>query len=310
MQRQVGRVLAAVVVVGAVASGCGGGPSQVGAAAIVGPDAVALSTVQDRIAVALGPDKAQFVASLNQAVGGGFGPPEVARQVVTDAILHDLLVPRAAEEGIVVTEADVDAELASRGEDIEQTSMYTGQALRDEARDDLTAAQLGARYLDRLSITVDLVGFMTEPEALAASQVIAAGGPAADAVFTDAPQNLQGGRQSALASEIPSLASTYLFGTPIGSQIVVQPTEEGQPWTLYRIADRRTDLPPSEPSAVDQLAPEDLSQVGYRMLQEASTDVGVTVSPRYGVWDPILLRVVDETMTAGVIVPPAAPSLG
>lgn len=299
--------MAAVAVVGAVVSGCGGGPSQIGSAAIVGSEVIPLGTVQDQIAVALSPEKAQAVEGRNQGAGGGYGPQQVAREVVTSAVLGDLLDRRTVEEGIAVSDADVDAALATVGtaEEVDQASLYTPEVQREKIRDDLAAAALGARYLDRLGIMLQFTGFATEEEALAAAQAVAAGGAGADAVFADAPP--EGRSREVRAADNPALATSFAFGTPAGSAIALRPPQEGAPWTLIHIIERSTDLPPTGPSAVEEFGQQDLQLIGYRLLQPAATELGVEVNPRYGVWDPIQLAVVDPEQTAGSIVLPPAP---
>lgn len=299
--------MAAVAVVGAMVSGCGGGPSQVGSAAIVGSDVIALGTVQDQIALALSPEKAQAVAGRSQGAGGGYGPPQVAREIVTSAILGDLIGRRAAEEGITVSDADLDAAMAAAGtpEEFAQSSLYTPEVQREKSRDDLMAAALGARYVDRLGITLEFTGFATEEEALGAAQVAAAGGPGAEAVFADVPP--EGRAQEIRAVDNPALATSFAFGTPAGSVIVLRPAQDGSPWTVIRILERSTDLPAGETSAVDRFGQADLQLIGYRMLQPAADELGIQVNPRYGVWDPIQLQVVADDQTAGTIVRPPAP---
>ncbi|MDN5930980.1 MAG: SurA N-terminal domain-containing protein [Pseudonocardia sp.] len=307
MRRQVGRVVAAVAVVGAMVSGCGAGPSQVGSAAIVGSEVIALDAVQDQIAVALSPEKAQAVAGRSQGAGGGYGPPQVAREVVTSAILGELIDRRAAEEGITISDAEVDAAMAMSGtaEEFDQASLYTPEVQREKIRDDLAAAALAARYVDRLGVTLEFTGFATEEEARAAAQVVVAGGAGADAVFADAPPQQRA--QQIRAVENPALATSFAFGTPPGSVILLRPAQDGAPWTLIRILERSTDLPPAQQSAVDRFGQADLQLVGYRMLQPAAAELGIQVNPRYGVWDPIQLQVVAADQTAGTIVnPPAA----
>lgn len=307
MRRQVGRVVAAVAVVGAMVSGCGAGPSQVGSAAIVGSEVIALDAVQDQIAVALSPEKAQAVAGRSQGAGGDYGPPQVAREVVTSAILGELIDRRAAEEGITISDAEVDAAMAISGtaEEIDQASLYTPEVQREKIRDDLAAAALAAKYVDRLGVTLEFTGFATEEEARAAAQVVVAGGAGAEAVFADVPPEQRA--QQIRAVENPALATSFAFGTPPGSVILLRPAQDGAPWTLVRILERSTDLPPAQPSAVDQFGQADLQLIGYRMLQPAAAELGIQVNPRYGVWDPIQLQVVAADQTAGTIVnPPAA----
>lgn len=298
--------MAAVAVLGAVVSGCGAGPSQVGSAVIIGSDAIPLAQVQEQITTALSPEKAQAVAGRNQGAGGDYGPQQVAREVVTAAILSNLLDRRIAEEGITISDAEVDAALAGIGtaEELDQVSLYTPEVQRERIRDDLAAAALGAKYVDRLGVTLQFTGFPTEEEALAAAQIAAAGGPAADAVFADAPP--EGQAAQIRAAENPALATSFAFGTPAGSVVVLQPAQDGAPWTVVRILERTNDLPPTGPSAVDRFSQADLQLIGYRLLQPLAAELGVQVNPRYGVWDPIQLGVVGAEETAGVIVSPPA----
>lgn len=307
MRKQVGRVVAAVVVVGVVVSGCGSGPSQTGSAVIVGSDAIPLALVQDRIAVALSPEKALAVQGRNEGLGGGYGAPQVAREIVSDQILSELLDRRIAEEGIVVDDALVDQVIASMGtpEEFEQSSLYAPDVARDNLRDDIAAALLGARYVDRLGVTFEFTAFATEEEARAAAEVVVAGGPGAEAVFADAPP--QGQAREERAATNPTLATTFAFGTPAGSAIVLRPSQEGAPWVLIHVIERSEDLPPAGESAVGEISQEDLQNIGYRLLQPAAMDVDIEVNPRYGVWDPVGLQVTDADQTLGSIVrPPAA----
>jgi hypothetical protein len=52
-----------------------------------------------------------------QLASSGVGPPEIARDVVTGAVTHDLPGPHRRDDGITVTDADVDAALQSGGAD-------------------------------------------------------------------------------------------------------------------------------------------------------------------------------------------------
>ncbi|GAA2539322.1 hypothetical protein GCM10010210_06770 [Pseudonocardia hydrocarbonoxydans] len=299
--------MAAVAVVGAMVSGCGTGPSQAGSAAIVGSEAIALGTVQDQIAIALGPDKAEAVQGRNQGAGGGYGPSQVAREIVTSAILGDLLDRRTAEEGIVISDADLDAALATAGspEDLARSSLYTPEVQREKIRDDLAAAALAARYVDRLAVTLEFVAVPSEEEAIGAARAVVAGGADAEAVFAGAPAEQRA--QQVRAGDNAALATSFAFGTEAGSVVVLRPAQDGAPWTVIRILDRTTDLPPEGPAAVDRLSQTDLQLIGYRLLQPDAQELGVQVNPRFGVWDPIQLAVVGQEQTAGTILSPASP---
>jgi SurA-like protein len=299
VQRQVGRVLAAVVVVGAVISGCGG-PSQAGAAVIVGGEPVPLDRIQSKVDMALAkPDQ------IAQLEAQGFTTADLARLFVTREVLHDLLARRAGEDGIVVTDAQVDAEIAQSGgaEALVAGSPFDVPTLRERVRDDLTAMQLAQREVGGLAVTADLVAATSRADADAAAAALQSGGAAADALFGDPRTSARGTTFSAASS--PDNASTVLFGVPVGAVVSFQPNPQQSTWIVARVVARRTDAP-SDPAAVSSISRSQLVAIGQRMLQPTSEEVGIRVSPRYGVWDPIQLRVVAEGQQTGTILPPVA----
>ncbi len=302
MRMQVGRVVAAVAVVGAMLSGCGAGPSQVGAAAIVGSDAIPLDRVQSRVEVALG--RTDQIAQLT-AQGGA--PADVARSVVSAAILHELLQRRAEAEGIVVTDSEVDAEIAENGgaEAILESSLYDLPALRERVRDDLIAAALAERAVPGLVVTADLVAATSRADAEEKARLLAEGGPAADALFTDERTSARDTVYEAATQ--PDVAGTVLFGTPVGGVVAFQPNPQQSAWIVFRVTDRSTDAP-TAPEAVSNISQSQLIAIGQRLVQPLATELGIRVNPRYGVWDPIQMRVVAEDQQTGIILPPAGPA--
>jgi len=297
--RRVGRVVAVAAVVGAVVSGCAGGPSQVGSAVIVGSTAVPLEQVQSRLDVALG--KTDAIAQL---AGSGVGPPEIARDVVTRTVLHDLLDRTAAADGIVVTEADVDNALAEGGgadAALEQT-LYDLPSLRERVRDRIIAARHAQRVVPGLTVDADLIAATTREDAAEKARVLAAGGPDADALFTQNPDTSRRG-MSYQAATSPEAASTVLFGLPPGRTAYFQPSPQSG-WIVLRVTDRQED-PDADPEAVAALGESDLVTIGERLMQPLAEEVGVRVNPRFGVWDPISLRVVPADQTDGTILPAA-----
>ena len=301
MYRQVGRALAVVATVGVVISGCGTGPSQVGSAAIVGSTAVPLDQVQSRLDVALG--KTDAVAQL---AASGIGAPDIARDVVTGAVLHDLLARTAAADGITVTEADVDAALAESGgaDAALSQSLYDLSAVRERIRDRIIAVRHAERVAPGLAVTADLIATDSREDAAAKAQVLAAGGPEADALFDANPQN---SRRSMTYEAVrsPEAASTVLFGLPVGRTAYFQPSPQQANWIVLRVTDRREDAQ-ADPNATASLGEADLAAIGQRLLQPLADDVGVRVNPRYGVWDPVTLRVIAEGEVSGAVLPPAA----
>jgi hypothetical protein len=299
VRMRVVRGVAAVVVLGAVVSGCGG-PAQAGTAVFVGDDAVPLEQVQSQLDVAL--SKEELVTQL-AAQGGTTG--ELARSIVTREVIHGLLVRRAAETGIVVTDAQVDAQIAESGgaDALLDGSLYDLATLRERVRDDLTAAQLAQREVAGLAVTADLVAATSREEADATAAALQAGGPAAEALFSDPRTSARATTFPAASS--PDNASTVLFGVPAGSVVAFQPSPQQSTWIVARVVDRTTTAP-ADPAAVGSISQSQLIAIGERMLQPVAEETGIRVNPRYGVWDPIQLRVVAEDQLVGTILPPVA----
>jgi hypothetical protein len=299
VRMQVGRVVAAVAVIGAVISGCGG-PNQAGTAVFVGDNAVPLERVQTQLDTALA--KKDLIAQIT-AQGGSTA--DLARSIVTRAVMHDLLARRAAEAGIVVTEAQIDAQIAENGgaDALLDGSLYDLSTLRERVRDDLIAAQLAQREVGGLVVTADLVAATSRENADSAAAALQAGGAQADALFGDPRTSVRG--QTFDAASSPDNASTVLFGVPAGTVIAFQPNPQQSTWIVARVTDRRTGAP-SDPAAVSNISQAQLVAIGERLLQPTADRVGIRVNPRYGVWDPIDMRVVAEGQQVGSVLPPLA----
>ena len=292
-------MVTAVAVVGAVISGCGS-PGQAGSAAIVGSEVVPLETVQAQLDVAL--SKPDQVARLTEQGGGA---ADVARSIVTREVLHDLLNRRAAVEGIVVTDTQIDAELAGSGgaAAVLESSLFDESTLRRRVRDDLVATELAQRSVGGLAVAADLVAATSRVDAEEKARILATGGPEADALFADQQTSARGVVYQAATT--PEVAGTVLFGTPVGGVVAFRPDPQQSTWIVFKVVDRRTDAP-SDPAAVSSISRTQLITIGERLLQPTGAEVGVRVNPRYGVWDPIQLRVVPADQQVGTILPPAA----
>ncbi len=299
MRMQVGRVAAAVAVIGAVVSGCGG-PIQAGTAVFVGDNAVPIERVQSQLDTALA--KKDLIAQIT-AQGGTTA--DLARSIVTRAVLHDLLDRRAAQAGIVVTDAQVDAYIAENGgvDALLDGSLFDRPTLRQIVRDNLIAAQLAQREVGGLVVTADLVAATSRSAAESVANTLRAGGPQADALFGD-PQTTRRDQTFAAAAS-PENATTVLFGVPVGSVVAFQPNPGQSQWIVARITDRRTDAP-SDPAALSGISQAQLAAIGERLVQPTADQIGIRVNPRYGVWDPVQLRIVAEGQQAGSVLPPVA----
>lgn len=266
---------------------------------IVGDRAVPLERIQTELDSVL--DRTELVSKLT-AQGGG--PPDIARDIVTRAVLHDLLVRQAATEGIAIPEPAVEAAIAELGgvEALLENSLSDAAGLREQVRDGLIAAELARRAVG-LTVTADLVAVPSREEADGVAKVFSTGGPGADALFAMNPQSSVQGMKYVAATN-PEIAGTVLFGTPVGRTVVFQPDPQQASWIVFRVTGRSADAPP-DAQAVSQISQSQLVAIGERTLQPVADQVGVRVNPRYGVWDPILLRVVPADLAAGAILPAA-----
>ena len=238
MYTKVGRALVAVAAAGALVSGCGS-PVQAGSAIIVGDTAVPLEQVQSQVGTLL----ARVPAEQRQQDTA----PTLARDIVTNELLHTLLARAAAEQGITVTDAEVDAFIEQQGgaQTLLQNSVLDLEGLRSQAHDFLVATALGRKAAPGLAVTIDLVGAPNRTDAEAKARTLAAGGPAADALFNDA-RTARRGVEVAAATDTQN-AGSVVFGTPVGDVVAYQPDPQQATWNVFRVTDRRTDARPRRP---------------------------------------------------------------
>jgi hypothetical protein len=299
--RRVPVLFAALVAGCALIAGCGSGPNQAGSAAIVGASAVPLSDVQRRVdAVLARPDIMRDVARQ------GGSAADIARYVVTTEVQHLLLAEAARRDGIAVGDQQIDTELAKP----DTAERLTGQLVldpaeaRDAVRDQLIAQALAAKYLDRLSVTVDVTVASSREEATAKARQLAAGPAQADALLASdghAQRN-----QQLVAASTPQLAGLFLFGTPAGQVVAVQTSVSPDVWTVLRVTRRDiSSAPPTDPNStsVSQLGAQSLDDIGRRLTQPLAEELGVRVNPRYGTWDPTFLAVVPPGQQPSVVLP-------
>ncbi|MFR9806121.1 SurA N-terminal domain-containing protein [Pseudonocardia sp. RS010] len=292
---RIGRVIVGVCAVAAVAAGCGSGPSQVGSALIVEDRSVALAEVQNRIDTALA-----HKAELSAQSAGEIADEDVARYVVSTQVTHELVTAAAVREGITVGEDRVDAALADPSALQLDRALFEGAALRERARDRLLAIALAEKYVDGLAVTADLVAATSQVDAEEKARALAAGGERAREVLAD-PRTAQAGQTYRAATD-PDTATTVLFGTPAGQTVAFQPAPGQGVWLVLHVTDRVTDAPAEGPPAAATIDQDTLAAIGERLTQP---DAGnVQVNPRYGVWDPVRMRVVAEGQQAGTVYGP------
>lgn len=310
MRRGTAAAFVAVAVAGGLLTGCTTGPSQVGAAAIVGNTVIPLESVQswfDHV-VADRERKERARAS------GQFD--NIGRLIVTEAVRHELLRQAAERENLSIDEEQVTELLDQFGgpagaiESQSQTPgagwlLYDETNVRDRVRDQLIEVGLARKYYDSTRIKFHGLDVEERDEALDIARQLASDPTRVRAVIEDARnKRLPAAADIELSvSEIPREAVQFpLFAVPAGSAMVLacQATaclSNSAVWEVIYVEERKSDAPTStdenkiDVSAVDE---SDLAGIGQRLLAPLMQDVRVELNPRYGVWEQVSLEAVEN----------------
>ncbi len=172
------RALVAVVAGAFLLAGCGSGPSQVGAAAVVGDHTVSIDQVQELI------DKAVREQPYAQKLAGEHKLETLGRAAVTQLVLHELLLQAAAKQGITPNHGQIDAQLAKdplngpvpadASNEAQAVSQVVARSRdhRESLTDTYLAQALAEKAVPNLSVTFDFttIGSMPDPNTGSALQ--------------------------------------------------------------------------------------------------------------------------------------------
>jgi len=255
-------------------------------AAIVGDVSIAEQTIFDRTSQVSGQIEQQGQQSLTVEQLAYLN-----RAQTTEAIRSALLAQAAQDRGVVVTDAQVNAAM------VNPTSAATGsrpdpQVYRDQLLlEGLLSASTGQdlSFTDR-QVTID--GFLVSTQAdatamkdLLQSVPVGEALPAAGSSATPLPE-----RTVDLLTEPASAWTDVLAARPGGTVILTG----SNGYYVVRVVDRSE--APTTVAAAKILATQDLDSLrafaSVALLQQYAAQVGVTVNPRMGVWDPVSLQVV------------------
>ena len=282
--------------------GCGSGPSQIGAAALVGDTVIRVDRVQQQLDIVLTKEGEQ---AKTQLVAGS-QLDDVSREILTQAVRHELLAVAARREGLSVDDKQIDDVIGQLGgpEMASAGTVYDAQGIRTRAWDQLLAVELGRKYVPRLSATVDYTTAGTRTAAMQRVQQLSEAGSerAREIIAADAEQGVAALDQDIIAAENPGLAAAPIFGVDEGTVVAFTSDEDAGSWLVMVVTDRSTNTQGG--GEVDELGPALLEAAGLRQLLPVARDLGVRINPRYGVWDPMSARVApNENETAGFVAP-------
>jgi hypothetical protein len=315
---------AALAVLGTVLAGCGSGPSQVNAAVIIGDRVISVDEVQRRLDMALKAEPAARELAKNHRLD------LVSRGIVSELIRHELLAEAARREGLTVSEQDV-TELVTRGSLPEDPVLRSVQAGFDRGqlvRDQLLSVSLGQKYRDRLHVTVDGAVLASsdarEKADELARKLAAQPDRAVQLLESAATEEIQpvpdqtfgpistfaiyGESQQQQVSLIPVLGvpENTVIAFPFGSG----DQGAGARWLVALVRQRDVNGTPSEQEVpfASQVTPQWLHSVGQQLVSPLAAELGVRISPRYGVWDELAVGVApNEAEKAGIVLPAANP---
>lgn len=282
-------------------AGCGSHAGKAGSAAIVGDDSISVSTVDERVNALLdrSPDLQPQLAEQGRM-------DDVARRIAAFEVRKELAAQAARRENLRVSERQIDEWIARQGgaEAATRGRIYTKQDLRSVARALLRMRELGRKHLTTSTVTFDYTQAETRKSAREKAERMARGPEAARTLINqDKADGLAAGtgRKIAAADNATIAASTPLFGATEGTVLAFRgPSGRGTAsgWLVARITDRGTDG--RSAGTPRRTSPEITQAFGSRLLGLTAQRVGVRLSPRYGVWDPVELTAApDEGQTSG-----------
>lgn len=306
-------LLAASVALVATLTACGSGPGQINSAVIVDGKSVSVDDVQALVEKVVQEQPAAKSLAKERKLD------LVAREAVTQLAVHELLDDMAEEENLTADPDDVaaflegnplDQELPTDGsvppESLVQQLVNRARDANEYATDQVLLGRLAEKYLGRTSITYNLVTLPESDKALDLAERIVADPDQAGELMTDAGA---GTAEPQLDQESgPTVDAVYL-SAPLGSVFVLpsgQGEQGGGGFQVVQLLDREVSDqidPGFDPSAIQ---PEQLPMLGMFALRETAMNADMEISPRYGVWNDAMVKVVpksEATVSGSVLVP-------
>ncbi len=295
------------IMVGALwISGCSSGPTQVGAAAFVNGTEIPVEQVQSQLTTVLAKEGAEARAQLAAA----HQLDDLSRKIITVQVRHELTAITARRAGVTVDQAQVNRLIDTVGgaQGASKGTIFDADGYRQRAEDKLLMAQLGLRALRNSAVTVDYTTADTRTAAKTKVDELSRAGAKRARQLIDA--DVRAGKEAVIGKRIvaaddPIFATTPAFGVVEGTVVAFQ-LADTTPWLIMVIKNRanRGVQPSDNAPALEQIDPAVLEAIGLRQLAQVGEEVGVRLSPRYGIWDPVSMQAVaNENETAGFLAP-------
>lgn len=288
--------------------GCDTGPSRVGAAAVVGDTDVSVDSIQAEFRWLL--KNIPQARELEQQKKLG----SISRYALQTRIRHELIADTAREIGVSADPAEVDSLLKDAGGPAKasQTLLTTPSRTRQLLEDFLLLREIGEHYAQRVTVKVagtfiaqEQPGTTSRARAVELGKAMAADPERAAELAGKGDQPLPADLDLAEVGSGPTsvLVQTPLFSAQPGTVVVTQPDpQQGSVWLVALVQERSETE--SAPGKAVQYEDQVLQQIGLQQLRPAAERLGVTVSPRYGVWDQVGLTIADASEEPqGLLIP-------
>lgn len=303
--------LAGTLVAGLVLAGCAG-PHQAGSAAVIGDSAISLDTVQARIDSVLAHEPAAREAQHKRKLD------RVSRQILTLSVRHRLITRIARHEHLRADQATVEGllERAGGARQAAQGTVLDAAGMRQRFTDKVLLAEFARSRMPTLAVTFDYALVRGPGKAERLAHRMAEHPNRAGTMIRSVRRGGGAGavdKHVSARSQPRTAAATPLFGLPEHTVAAFPAGGSSARW-LVVLVERRTATPADpaqqatgKPGARTRL----LSRIGERLLGPHAASAGVRVSPRYGMWDPIGMRVAASADVAtGVVLPVDLPASG
>ena len=307
-------------------TGCGDGEVRPGAAAVVGTDRIEVSELQELVDRGLADPQAAQQLGADRAA--------FQRSALSRLINNEILEQAAEDEGVEVTEGDVDeqlerfAEQAGSREALEMQAAQSGvspqdlrpfvrsivldQALADKVTADIPVApaDLQALYQENIA-QYDRVRtrHILVPDEKTARTILSnvqkdrSRFEALAAQFSTDTSNKDRGGDLGLAGRgqfVPEFEEA-IFGAKDGEIVLVQ-TQFG--WHVVEVLERRTTSLAEATPELRRSALQSVRQTRVgELIRAKAAEIGVKVNPRFGTWNPETGAVEPAPDPNGVLTP-------
>ncbi|MET0966241.1 MAG: SurA N-terminal domain-containing protein [Nakamurella sp.] len=283
--RRILTTIAGIGIVGLIAAGCA---TSATAAAQVGDVSISEADIFASSSALV----SQYESS-SQTTAGLAAVSTLNRTQTTTAIRSELLEVAAAQQGVVVTDEQVNEAIASAGSAAGQlgaSSSATEQTFRDLLTvEGLISSQAAGVPITDVEVSVEGVSVPTRDEAVATRSQFLSDPSSVAATIAAAAAPIRLDEPISLVAE-PTSANTGIFNTQPGD-VILYPYSDG--YYVLRIVDRVEE--PAVLTVNDLASQQDIAgllDLGSLVLQPVGSATGVDVNPRLGVWDPLSLQVV------------------